>query len=176
MEQLSGTALAVLGLLALRPRSGYEIKQTIDKTTRFFWKASYGQIYPELRRLEEAGWIDGEDAPRGGRARREYRLTPAGRKALREWLHGRETRIETRDESLLRLFFADTLPRDEALGLLRGRREGYRQLLEYLRSLERLPGPSDPPFVDLVFRWAVDYCDWGIDWCERQERRLRRAA
>ena len=37
------------------------------------------------------------------------------------------------------------------------------------------PGP-DPPFVDLVYRWALDYCEWGIEWCERQERRLRRAA
>src|SRR5437868_9617560 len=77
-DQLSGTALAVLGLLALRPRSGYEIKQTIDKTTRFFWNASYGQIYPELRRLAAAGLVEGEAAPRGGRARTIYRLTDEG--------------------------------------------------------------------------------------------------
>src|SRR3989442_668407 len=49
MERLSGTALVVLGLLALRPRSGYEIKQTIDKTTRFFWNGSYGRSNPGRR-------------------------------------------------------------------------------------------------------------------------------
>src|SRR5438552_34801 len=78
----------VLGLLAHGPRSGYDIKATVDRSTRFFWAASYGQIYPELRRLEHAGLIEGEDAPRGERERRVYRLTPAGRGALVDWLLG----------------------------------------------------------------------------------------
>src|SRR4051794_17754949 len=69
----------ILGLLALGPRSGYEIKATVDRSTRFFWAASYGQIYPELRRLERDGLIEGEDAPNGARPRRVYRLTDAGR-------------------------------------------------------------------------------------------------
>ncbi len=163
---------AVLGLIALEPRSGYDVKRIVDRSIRHFWAASYGQIYPELRRLVEAGWITGEDASSGGRRRRLYRITPAGREALREWQHGYETRIELRDESLLRLFFADTLPREEALGLLWGRREGYRQMLEYLRGLDDGQG-EDPAFVDLVYRWGLDYCQWGIEWCDRHERRLR---
>jgi len=166
---------AVLGLIALEPRSGYDVKRIVDRTIRHFWAASYGQIYPELRRLVEAGWITGEDASSGGRRRRLYRITPAGRAALLEWQHGSDTRIELRDESLLRLFFADTLPRDEALGLLQARREGYRQMLVYLRGLDDGKGP-DPDFVDLVYRWGLDYCQWGIEWCDRQERRLRPAA
>ena len=166
---------AVLGLVALAPKSGYDVKRIIDRSVRHFWAASYGQIYPELRRLEEAAWIEGDDAPRGARSRRVYRITPEGRRALREWLHGHETRVELRDESLLRLFFADTLRHDEALALLRGRREGYRRLHAYLRGLD--DGQSkDPPFVDLVYQWGLDYCEWGIEWCDRQESRLRRAA
>jgi hypothetical protein len=104
-----------------------------------------------------------------------YSITARGSAELRDWLHGAETRIELRDESLLRLFFADTLPREHALGLLSARREGYRGMLAYLRSLDDGTGP-DPDFIDLVYRWGVDYCEWGIEWCERQERRLRRAA
>jgi PadR family transcriptional regulator, regulatory protein AphA len=165
---------AVLGLLGIRPMSGYDIKGAVDRTIRHFWAASYGQIYPELKRLEAAGWIAGKDADRGGRTRRVYRITAAGRRQLEGWLHGYETRIEMRDESLLRLFFADTLPSDEALGLLAARREGYRMMLAYLRSLDDGQG-EDPPFVDLVYRWGLDYCEWGIEWCDRQERRLRRA-
>ena len=162
---------AVLGLIALEPRSGYDVKRIVDKSIRHFWAASYGQIYPELRRLEEAGWIEGEDSPNGGRRRTIYRITPAGRKGLREWEHGEETRIELRDESLLRLFFADTLPREDALGLVQARREGYRQMLAYLRGLDDGTG-EDPPFVDLVYRWGLDHCQWGIEWCDLQERRL----
>src|ERR1051325_3453254 len=98
----------VLGLVALSPRTGYDIKRVVDRSIRHFWAASYGQIYPELKRLEEADWIAGEHAPRGGRARRVDRITPTGRAALKGGLAGTETRIEMRDESLLRLFFADT--------------------------------------------------------------------
>ena len=51
---MSTTAITpvILGLLAVRPLSGYDIKAIVDRSTRFFWAASYGQIYPELRRLE----------------------------------------------------------------------------------------------------------------------------
>jgi PadR family transcriptional regulator AphA len=171
----SAVTWAVLGLIALEPRSGYDIKRVVDRSIRHFWAASYGQIYPELKRLETADWIAGDDASRGGRARRVYRITESGQRALRDWLVARETRIEMRDESLLRLFFSDTVPTDYGLGLLAARKEGYRQMLEYLKALDDGTGP-DPPFVDLVYRWGLDYCRWGIEWCDRQERRLRQAA
>jgi len=171
----SAVTWAVLGLVAQRPRSGYDVKRAIDRTIRHMWAASYGQIYPELRRLEEAGWIVGKDGSRGARSRRVYSVTALGRRKLLEWLRGTQYRIELRDESLLRLFFADALPVEDALGLLEARREGYRQLLDYLVSLDDGTGP-DPPFVDLVYRWGLDYCRWGIEWCEQQQHRLRRAA
>jgi PadR family transcriptional regulator, regulatory protein AphA len=47
--ELSATAKVILRMLAQRPRSGYEIKSLVDHSTRYFWAASYGQIYPELR-------------------------------------------------------------------------------------------------------------------------------
>src|ERR1051325_176878 len=78
----------ILGLLSYAPMSGYDMKQAVDRSTRFFWAASYGQIYPELKRLEQEGLVEGKDAPNGGRTRRVYRLTKAGREALAEWLLG----------------------------------------------------------------------------------------
>ena len=128
--------------VARGPRTGYDIKAAIDRTIRHFWAASYGQIYPELKRLEAAGWIEGSDGSRGGRARRVYAITAAGRGSCARGSRGRETRIELRDESLLRLFFADTLPRGDALGLLAARREGYARMLAYLRSLDDGTGPG----------------------------------
>jgi DNA-binding PadR family transcriptional regulator len=173
--EASSVTWAVLGLLTRRPMSGYDIKRQIDRTIRHFWAASYGQIYPELARLEAAGWITGEDAANGGRSRRLFTITAAGSDALQRWLVGDETRVELRDESLLRLFFADAAPFELGLGLLRARRAGYQAMLEQLRSLDDGTGP-DPPFIDLVYRWGLDYCEWGIEWCDRQERRLRAAA
>lgn len=166
----------ILGLLAIGQRSGYEIKQTVDRSTRFFWAASYGQIYPELKRLEADGLVEGEDAPTGGRARRVYRLTRSGRKALVDWLTSEgELTVELRDESLLRLFFADALPREQAVQLLEGRRRGHELYLEILRGIADLPG-DDPPFVDLVLRWGIDFNEWGAKWCTEQLERLNATA
>ena len=171
MKQSAVTPV-VLGMLALGPRSGYDIKAAVDRSTRFFWAASYGQIYPELRRLEEEGLVEGEDAPNGGRSRRVYELTDAGRKALEDWLLGPGVTIEYRDESLLRLFFADALPRRPALDLLEARRQGHEQYLEVLRAIDARPG-TDPEFVDLVLHWGIDFNEWGARWCEEQLERLR---
>src|SRR6476469_9638085 len=162
----------VLGLRARGPRSGYDIKTVVDRSTRFFWAASYGQIYPELRRLEDEGLIEGEDASNGARGRRTYKLTAAGHEALRAWLLGTPTTVELRDESLLRLFFADALPRDHALGLLEARRRGHEEYLAVLRAIDERPG-EDPPFVDLVLRWGIAFNEWGARWCAEQLERLQ---
>ena len=172
MSKSTAVTPVVLGLLASGPRSGYDIKTTVDRSTRFFWAASYGQIYPELRRLENDGLVEGQDVPSGGRGRRVYRLTPAGRAALVEWLLGPTVTIELRDESLLRLFFADALPREQALGLLESRKRGHEWYLEVLREIDARPG-EDPQFVDLVLRWGIAFNEWGAHWCEEQLERLK---
>jgi PadR family transcriptional regulator AphA len=172
MKQTAVTPV-ILGLLSPRPLSGYDIKAIVDRSTRFFWAASYGQIYPELKRLEAEGLVEGEDQPNGGRSRRVYSLTPAGREALHDWLLGSTVTVELRDESLLRLFFADALPHEEALLLLEGRKRGHEQYLEVLREIQALPGGPDPTYVDLVLRWGIDFNEWGARWCEEQLERLR---
>jgi DNA-binding PadR family transcriptional regulator len=171
--KLTAVTWALLGLLYQRPRSGYDLKQAVDRSIRHFWAASYGQIYPELARLEAAGWIAGESATADGRRRRSYRITEAGRAALLGWLHGVESRHELRDESLLRLFFADVAPVEQGLGLLRARREGYAAMRTYLESLDDGGGVPDTSFTDLVYRWGLDHCAWGEEWCRQQEDRLR---
>src|SRR3954453_12247734 len=96
--ELSPTAYVILGMLSWRPMCGYEIKSLVDTSTRFFWAASYGQIYPELRKLSAAGLIEGKAGPQGGRRPNVYRLTPAGRSELESWLTLDAEVFELRDE------------------------------------------------------------------------------
>src|SRR5947208_10795969 len=108
MELTTPTGRVVLGMLGLGKRTGCEIKQLVDVSTRFFWAASYGQIYPELKRLEGRGLVESSAQPTGGRARTEYRLTRAGEHALDAWLASdAEPALELRDEALLKLFFSE---------------------------------------------------------------------
>jgi len=173
MKQTAVTPV-ILGLLSLGARSGYDIKNVVDRSTRFFWAASYSQIYPELKRLEGEGLIKGENASNGARDRRVYELTDTGRQALEEWLLGHTLTMELRDESLLRLFFADNLEREQALGLLEARRRGHEQFLAVLRAIDERPG-DDPEFVNLVLQWGIAFNEWGAQWCQQQLERLQSA-
>src|ERR1700728_2594370 len=108
MTDLTPTGRVILGMLSIGRNTGYDIKQFVDKTTRNFWAASYGQIYPELRRLEEQGLIEGHPDRRGGGARSVSELTPAGQGALSDWLDATgDPSFEVRDEGMLKLFFSD---------------------------------------------------------------------
>ena len=124
-SELSATGRVILGMIAIGKQTGYDIKQLVDKSTRHFWAASYGQIYPELKRLEERGLIRGRSEPSGGRARTVYELTDAGRTALLAWLASdAEPLYELRDEGMLKLFFSDAFPER--------RIENVRQMLRYV--------------------------------------------
>ena len=69
MPELGAPAYVVLGMVRLGARSGYEIKQAVENSIRFFWTISQAQIYPSLQLLEEAGLITGRADPQGRRPR-----------------------------------------------------------------------------------------------------------
>ena len=174
MEQLSATAYVILGFVRKGPKSGYEIKALVDNSTRFFWAASYGQIYPELKRLSEAGLITGSDSPTGGRKRTVYEITADGEEELRSWLRLRPETFETRDEGLLKLFFADALPREEALAILREMRAQRLAVHERLQAIKdsKLKGEVEDPFPLIVLESGLEFSQWFADWCERMETRI----
>jgi DNA-binding PadR family transcriptional regulator len=170
--ELSATAYVILGMVSREPRSGYEIKAAVDNSTRFFWAASYGQIYPELKRLSEAGLVEGVDAPRGERRRTVYTITKAGRAELRAWLRQPPETAEMREEGLLKLFFAGVLPPEEAVEILRAIREQRLDLTERMRALEPAKIEIDDPFPLMVLRAGIEFNEWFADWCERMEAQL----
>jgi DNA-binding PadR family transcriptional regulator len=172
MEQLSATAYVILGFVRNEPRSGYEIKAVVDKSTRFFWAASYGQIYPELKRLADTGLIVGSDVPTGGRKRTVYEITADGADELRAWLREEPETFEMRDEGLLKLFFADALPREEALAILRSMRARRLEVNKQLQDLKELKGEIEDPFPMIVLEGGLEFTAWFADWCERMEARL----
>jgi DNA-binding PadR family transcriptional regulator len=174
--ELTHTAYVVLGMLRHEPRSGYEIKTVVDKSTRFFWAASYGQIYPELKRLAEAGLIDGRDEASGGRKRTVYTLTEAGRVELADWLARGAEVLEYRDEGLLKLFFAGIDP-EAAAAILEAKQRLHEEKLAALRTVETATlqiKEAGDPFPDLVLRYGIESTEWMVAWCERVRAELEK--
>lgn len=173
--ELSATARVILGLIAFGKTTGYDIKQFVDKTTRNFWSASYGQIYPELKRLEKQGLIGGRKEPTGERARTVYQLTPSGRAALEQWLASDDALLyETRDEGMLKLFFSDVLP-ERRIENIRAMRDLHERKLAALRAIE--PHASQgPKGAYLTLGLGIGITEFVINWCEETERRLAEEA
>jgi DNA-binding PadR family transcriptional regulator len=167
--ELTPTAYVILGMLAWGPMSGYDIKAAVDKSVRFFWAASYGQIYPELRRLSEAGLVEGETEPQSGRRRTVFSLTEGGRAALERWLAHEPKAFETRDEALLKLFFTDAAP-DTAVDALDAKRRFHEAKLRQLRAIEATARPEGSRA--LVLRYGIESSEWMIEWCTREVERL----
>jgi DNA-binding PadR family transcriptional regulator len=176
MSSLTPTARVILGMLKLGVATGYDIKRVIDGSTRFFWTASYGQIYPELKRLRKAGLVRGEQAPRGKVKRTVYSLTPKGEEALRDWLtDSQDVLFEIRDESLLRLFFGDLLSRDEVIANLRTQGQIFELILQRFREIEveakeGLAEGRVYPYVAL--RYGLDFITFARDWYAETASRL----
>jgi DNA-binding PadR family transcriptional regulator len=171
MSSLSATARVILGLLKFDPRTGYDVKRVTDFSTRFFWRASYGQIYPELRALTASGLVHVREEPRGRRPRLVYELTPAGERALRGWLLGESDVYEVKDEGLLRLFFGELVSPDELLVLVRRRREWFEAAGAHFRSISQELGEVEGPSGD-VLRYGIELMDWNASWWADLEERL----
>jgi PadR family transcriptional regulator, regulatory protein AphA len=99
---------ALLGLLAVQPASGYDLKRAINRSTYFIWNATGPQIYNTLNTLREEGYISSVSRRQKGKPDKHvHTITPNGRAALKEFL-GKPIRASvTRDEVLLRIFFGN---------------------------------------------------------------------
>jgi len=85
-ELKKGSAeLLILSLIEYRPRHGYEISKLIEARSGGILRFNVASFYPLLYRLENRGLIEGRWVEKSGqRRRRYYRLTPAGKKMLKE--------------------------------------------------------------------------------------------
>jgi len=178
--RLKPSAYLILGMLRAGVGTGYSIKRAVDKSTRFFWATSFAQVYPELARLEQAGYIAGQEEPTGRRPRRLYRLTDAGERALQGWLQSsRVPDFEFRDEGLLRLFFADALPAADALALVRRLRnaaeDAERTLQATIMPLAETGPAQGFRFPLVAARLGADYYSWRAGWFARLEDELEAA-
>ena len=94
---------ALLTALVEQPSSGSDLASRFDRSIGYFWHATHQQIYRELGRLEEAGWVESLPPESGRGRKRVYRVLPAGRQELQRWVAEQEDPKPVRDEFMVRL-------------------------------------------------------------------------
>jgi PadR family transcriptional regulator, regulatory protein AphA len=106
VTRLTPVSYIVLGLVAWHGRATpYQLKTSAASSVGNLWSVQHAQLYSEPERLAGAGLLD-EEREEGGRRRRTYALTEAGRAALDAWLAEPASDLgELRSPGLLQLFF-----------------------------------------------------------------------
>jgi PadR family transcriptional regulator, regulatory protein AphA len=174
----------VLGLLAFwGPLSGYDMKRLFDHTLAPMWGAAQSQIYKELRRMKELGWVEMEREEQEARPdRKVYSMTEQGQAALRKWQAQPPEVFQLRDELLLKVLFGTfAAPGDIAqnlrtsIALHEMRLLAYRQNEHHIPTRgtfpqnNRRPNPytaesEEDPYFALITRFAIDFEKTYIRW------------
>lgn len=107
MADPSPHTYGLLGMLAVRPWTSYELTRQVRRSLQFIWPTSEGHLYREQGRLVKLGWARVEEEPAGLRTRKRYSITKKGRRALAEWLSTEPQQPILQVEGIMRTFFAD---------------------------------------------------------------------
>ena len=174
----------MLGLLALwGPLSGYDLKHICDHILAPMWGVVQSQVYKELRRMQELGWVEMEREEQESRPdRKVYSITEKGHAALRSWQGQPPEVFQIRDELLLKVLFGGfASPGDLAQNLRNSIAEhemrllAYRQNAQFLpmrgafRHRNRRPNPyaaesQEDPYLNLIARFAIAFEQTYIRW------------
>jgi DNA-binding PadR family transcriptional regulator len=166
---------AVLGLLAQRPRHGYELRAAFQALVggEENWDVKPAQIYTTLARLEQGGLVAEDSIEQdAGPEKRIYALTPTGRKTLKEWFACGIEREHQHDEFFLKLM----------IGLVSGVAEPYRviqtqraHLFQELHDITEHRSHSDPSrelAKILLLDKVVMHLEADLRWLDMIEARL----
>ena len=140
---------ALLAILRVGPLSGYDLQKQFHQSVGHVWHAPDSQIYPELRKMEQAGLIEGEEQARGERGtRRIYHVTDAGEQAFAEWMAAPLDYQRVRDPAHLRAAYLEATTPEAARAFLERHIEVWRgELAQWEGELTHIEHLSNPMLV-----------------------------
>ena len=107
MARRTTTSYALLGLLALRSWTTYELAKQAQRSLNWFWPRAERKLYDEPKHLVEAGLATAHAESTGKRPRTVYAITRAGRRELAAWLDEPAAPRAGEFEAMVKVFFAD---------------------------------------------------------------------
>ena len=151
--------------------SGYEIKDVIGRTLGHFWTEGYGQIYPTLKHLAEAGLATSRVEQTAGKPDRHvYSLTDAGWDELGRWLaEPVEGERSGRNELLLKLFFGRHAPSGTNLTHLRRHRELMATQIAHFEAIAvelEAENSPDQPYWLITIAHGLHVSRASLAWCD----------
>lgn len=176
----SKTRYAVLGMLAIEPMSGYQIRQLMQMSTANFWSESDGQLYPALADLTKQGLIVSKGMQKkDAREKKMYRITAKGQTELAKWLKQEAETQTVRSEFMLKLFFGANVEPEvnlEHVQVFRHRlKSKLARLLEIKKQVEREDKDSPHfPYWIMSIEHGIKQSMAQLEWCDSVIRTLEK--
>ncbi len=166
---------AVLGLLAQRPRHGYELRAAFEAVIggEENWDVKPGQIYTTIDRLEKSGLVEEETVEKdSGPERKVYAITTAGREVLSEWFGQGVEREHQRDEFFLKLMLSLYSDLANPLQLIQTQRTYLYQQLHNTITQRSGCDPKIELAKILLLDQATMHLEADLRWLDMVEARL----
>lgn len=181
MPKLNKTRYAILGVLSMKPGSGYDIKKFCDKGISYFWNENFGHIYPVLKQMVDEEVITKTVEQNEGKPTRNvYSITPKGWEELTEWLMQPTENTPARLELLLKLTFARNIPTDKVIEEMENIKhkhiqqlQQYEQIEKEFKSDEKTRMDRGYPYWLATIRYAIHDARFRIQWCEETIQNIR---
>jgi DNA-binding PadR family transcriptional regulator len=154
MARRAALKMSILGLLSIRPMSGYEVRKHFLRALSPYWAAPLTQIYPTLRALQRAELIKGKTIVQMGRPnKRVFSLTRQGRRELTRWLATPIAMPSMHHEFLHKVFLMNLLAPEKALENVKDYLRRTEHWLANLLTIQRKMQPA----LRGPFRETVEY-------------------
>jgi PadR family transcriptional regulator, regulatory protein AphA len=161
----------LLGLLTIESMSGYDLGLTIRSSVGHFWNESYGQIYPNLKKLAAEGFVSSRTERQKGKPdRRIYSITGKGRERLIKWLAVEPQPEIPRNELLLKLFFGARVSAGIPAAYVEQMAQRERAALKQFKQIEREIASSkqypDSPYWRMAARFGQLELEAHLRWAQ----------
>ncbi len=169
--------MVILGLLSHDDLTGYDIKKQIDGSIRFFWKGSFGNIYPALSELEKDGSIRRlKGNENGGREKIAYGITSQGKEILRAWVRDEKASNDLKYETLMKLFFGGVESKETSLRNIEVFEEQIKTDLKVLQlykaNIEKVLDEEDHVYFYLTILFGIETYEAYLKWCNKARKVL----
>ena len=183
MSKKGKTQFVLLGLIIDGPKSGYEMKKTIECSIGYFWQESYGQIYPALHFLSKQNYISKKSVNQKSKPDKIiYSITKSGIEYFQNWLKSPINNPPQRNELLLRLFFGSASNINNSITILENHIIEYSKLYNTFLDIKKLvhsnhvidSGPvENSTFSMLTLEYGIMSCKTEIDWAKKATLKLK---
>ena len=168
----------LLAILSMGPQSGYEIRKALDQPEMFYWRESYGNIYPMLKKLYQDGLIDRVDSYVKKKKRLIYNLNSNGWTEFQKWLEKPADLNRFRVELLMKLRFGASSSVENMISLIRNyRQQSFEQLDEAEKLLDDFGSLEKTLINDLrkiTLNLFIERKKSTLTWCDDSEETLRK--